>query len=60
MEAWKREARSIKVNEIPFKVVKATKRRKKKEQEEEEGENELFGYWQTKEYDTPMVVDVRL
>jgi hypothetical protein len=52
MEAWKREARSIKAGEVPHKFVKARKKA------EPVGDNELFGYWQTKDYDTPRVVDV--
>ncbi|MFH4975422.1 hypothetical protein AB6A40_002131 [Gnathostoma spinigerum] len=57
---WLKVARSVKEGEKPYKVVKARPNIRVPEEEREPRTLDLYGYWQTKKYDPPKVVDGKI
>lgn len=57
-ETWLRQARTVKMDETPYKIVKARPKRDKYTGDLiRDLPLELFGEWQTKPYDPPQAVD---
>ena len=59
-QTWLKEARAVRVNEIPYKMVKSRpSRRRPKEGKPDEPDLPVFGLWQTEEYMPPPAYQVR-
>ncbi|XP_054904591.1 DNA repair protein complementing XP-C cells isoform X2 [Poeciliopsis prolifica] len=60
-ETWLKEARTVRLGEEPYKMVKGFSNRSRKARMMSETKNEndlpLFGEWQTEEYQPPIAVD---
>ncbi|XP_056130082.1 DNA repair protein complementing XP-C cells isoform X2 [Lampris incognitus] len=60
-DTWLKEARTVRLGEEPFKMVKgfSNRSRKARMMSEQKDENDLplFGEWQTEEYQPPLAVD---
>ncbi|XP_013857223.1 DNA repair protein complementing XP-C cells [Austrofundulus limnaeus] len=60
-ELWLKEARTVRIGEEPFKMVKGFSNRSRKARMMSETKDEkdlpLFGEWQTEEYQPPIAVD---
>ncbi|XP_055022336.1 DNA repair protein complementing XP-C cells [Boleophthalmus pectinirostris] len=60
-DTWLKEARTVRLGEEPYKMVKGFSNRSRKARMMSENKNEndlaLFGEWQTEEYQPPIAVD---
>ncbi|XP_054653423.1 DNA repair protein complementing XP-C cells isoform X2 [Dunckerocampus dactyliophorus] len=60
-DTWLKEARTVRIGEVPYKMVKgfSNRSRKARMMSEQKNENDLalFGEWQTEEYQPPIAVD---
>ncbi|XP_035513017.1 DNA repair protein complementing XP-C cells isoform X1 [Morone saxatilis] len=60
-DTWLKEARTVRLGEEPYKMVKgfSNRSRKARMMSEQKGDNDLplFGEWQTEEYQPPIAVD---
>ncbi|XP_072026463.1 DNA repair protein complementing XP-C cells homolog [Amphiura filiformis] len=54
-QTWLKEAKSVRIGEKPYKMVKA--RPKRNQPMETEPSLEVFGEWQTEDYEPPIAVD---
>ncbi|XP_048096620.1 LOW QUALITY PROTEIN: DNA repair protein complementing XP-C cells [Alosa alosa] len=60
-DTWLKEARTVRLGEVPYKMVKGFSNRSRKArsmaEQKEEKDLSLFGEWQTEEYQPPLAVD---
>ncbi|KAL6119970.1 xpc [Pungitius sinensis] len=60
-DTWLKEARTVRLGEEPYKMVKGFSNRSRKarmaSEQKEENDLSLFGEWQTEEYQPPLAVD---
>ncbi|XP_061760837.1 DNA repair protein complementing XP-C cells-like [Nerophis ophidion] len=60
-DTWLKEARTVRIGEIPYKMVKGFSNRSRKArmatEQKDENDLALFGEWQTEEYQPPLAVD---
>nr|XP_057940262.1 DNA repair protein complementing XP-C cells [Doryrhamphus excisus] len=60
-DTWLKEARTVRIGEVPYKMVKgfSNRSRKARMMSEQKDENDLalFGEWQTEDYQPPIAVD---
>uniref|UniRef100_A0A1A8RPD1 Xeroderma pigmentosum, complementation group C n=2 Tax=Nothobranchius rachovii TaxID=451742 RepID=A0A1A8RPD1_9TELE len=63
-ETWLKEARTVRLGEQPYKMVKGFSNRSRKarmmSEKKEEKDLPLFGEWQTEEYQPPIAVDGKI
>uniref|UniRef100_A0A3B1JVN2 Xeroderma pigmentosum, complementation group C n=1 Tax=Astyanax mexicanus TaxID=7994 RepID=A0A3B1JVN2_ASTMX len=63
-DTWLKEARTVRLGEVPYKMVKGFSNRSRKARMMSERKDEkdlaLFGPWQTEEYQPPLAVDGRV
>ncbi|XP_076972538.1 DNA repair protein complementing XP-C cells isoform X2 [Tamandua tetradactyla] len=64
-DTWLKQARVVKLGEVPYKMVKgysnrARKARLAEPQLQDQNDLGLFGHWQTEEYQPPVAVDGRV
>lgn len=60
-DTWLKEARTVRLGEVPYKMVKGFSNRSRKvrmmSEQKDEKDLPLFGEWQTEEYQPPVAVD---
>ncbi|KAM3842747.1 DNA repair protein complementing XP-C cells [Diretmus argenteus] len=63
-DTWLKEARTVRLGEEPYKMVKGTSNRSRKarmaSEQKEQKDLPLFGEWQTEEYQPPVAVDGKI